>query len=920
MTDIKAFIEELKRLNPLEDVVNEFDEFRVGGRGDDLKGINHDSFVVFTKTQTWTWFSRGAGYEGRDVVEFLDSVIGMGFKGALEWLARRANITSNWTAVDAERIQAERMRTDALTIMMQWLNGRLLASPSATSYCEGRGWSKATVQGCGYWNRSMRAELRKHLQLHEIDVTAPIVEAIMNAPDNMLIYGHWVGNRCEYVSYRSLEGKRHYNPPRDLMGERRSMWNISARGAKYVVVVEGQADVLTLEQWGIPAVALAGVSATDGLMEQLARYDRVFVAMDDDVAGKTATGKLAVALGPQTRVVTWPPVANRDKVDCNDWAVFGDGSAEACEMLLGNAPIYAIWLCDLVKRAKPMERETAMKLAVEAVASLPPYALAKWQKSASALLGIGLTDLAKMIKAIKGDGKSGGYKQDAELNNGFLDGYLFETIYQADHEDGPRTAFAVRDPNGVISIKRVLETDHYRITPPPPFNSIIQQEVIKLPSGLDSYGSDTSLQQEIQQFIHKYVDLPHNLELMASYYVMLSWVHDKFYTIPILRARGDYGSGKSRFLEAVGYLCMRTVLTSGSTTPSPFFRLNEMWHGMTLALDEADLPNSEASVEWMQMLNNGYKKGMPLLRTKISNGNADVEAFSVFGPKIIGMRGRFPDHATESRCLTWETSAGRAIRADIDRYYDRDEFEEDARRLRNKLLQWRLSVFTDIEVDYNNKEFQNLPGRTIEIMVPLQSISQEPAFRESIRKFMEEINDNEIMTRQTTLPAKVLLGLITAYCRPDSKAHDGDERDLLAVGHITRWTNRTINRENEEGELDDDGEDDGPANRKRSISSRKIGALLRNELNLQIKRSTSRNKARVVDWDETRINALIIRYGYEQEFMDLLKEKRAREELLPLYAENKLPNGEERTWLEKYLKSCPWFKPEIKGEQDEILF
>lgn len=920
MSDLKSFIEELKRLNPLEDVVGEFPQFEVhkSGRGT-FKGVHHDSFVVFPSTQTWTWYSKGEQFKGRDVVEFLESIQNMGFRGALEYLARRANVPMTWNEADGERLRATRQRSDALTTMMHWLNEQLAADASATSYIEGRGWTLDTVKGCGYWHKRMQTPLRKHLELHEIPLALPVVQAIMGAPSDMLVYGHWAGNRCEYVSFRGVGAKRHYNPPSDLMGERQPMWNESARGAPFVVVVEGQADVLTLEQWNIAGVALAGLTAPDKLAQQLSKYDRVFVALDGDMAGKKAIAQLAQRLGVTTRVVMWPSVDERGKVDANDWLVFGKATSEDCVNLLADAPVYAVYACHVVATADPMKRDEAIKHAIECMALLEPYELARHQKEAARLLGVSATEFGKMVKAISKDEKEkAGFKQEATLNNGFLDGYLFETIYEAGHEDGPRTAFAVCDPDGKLTITRLLETDHYKIMPPPPFNSIIHQEVIKLPSGLENYEGDVALQAEIQAFIHKYVDLPANLEMMASYYVMLTWIHDKFYTIPILRARGDYGSGKSRFLEAVGHLCMRTVLTSGSTTPSPFFRLNEMWQGMTLALDEADLPNSEASVEWMQMLNNGYKQGMPLLRTKISNGEADVEAFSVFGPKIIGMRGRFPDHATESRCITWETAGGRAIRDDIPRYYDRDEFEADALRIRNKLLMWRLKNYRDIEVDYEMEAYKHLPGRTVEIMVPLRSISKEPEFRQRIEDYMQSINDEEIMVRQATLTAKVLMGLFTAYYRPDEKAHNGDARDLLQVAHITRWANRIINRENEEGELDEDDDDKGP--RKRGMSSHKIGRIIRNELNLRTVVSDSPRRVRVVEWDVQRINALMVRYGFEADVMELAREQQGRERLIPLYEEDKLPAGKEREWLERYLKAYYWFKPEITRNQGEIPF
>ena len=76
----------------------------------------------------------------------------------------------------------------------------------------------------------------------------------------------------------------------------------------------------------------------------------------------------------------------------------------------------------------------------------------------------------------------------------------------------------------------------------------VETGVILLPNDAEEYGDEAKLLAEIQTFIHKYLDIRAEMEVFASYYVLLSWVYDKFNTIPYLRAIGDTGSGKSRFL------------------------------------------------------------------------------------------------------------------------------------------------------------------------------------------------------------------------------------------------------------------------------------------------------------------------------------------------------------------------------------
>jgi hypothetical protein len=855
---------ELKRANRLEEVIQEAGH-QLKGRGKYLNGVEHDSLVVNLEDQLYFWNSMG---HNGDVINWLENTQGMTFQDALRWLANRAGIALHLDPAAAAAFQVARRRSDVLTLLMEFLEGKLAGSAAAMEYYERRGWTAETVKGCGFWDGD-RKGLIKHCQMHELDTNHDVVQAVLGMPPNMFVYGHWAAGRCEYISGRGIAEKRHYNPPVSLFGERQPLWNRLAlgRAANYVVIVEGQADALTLLQWHVPAVALAGCSANDRLIKQVERYDRVFVAMDNDEAGQKGAMDLAERLGPKTRIVQWPGQGQ----DANDWLLDG-GSRELCHDLLGMAPIYALWACAAAAAAPPMERDDRIQAAVALVARLPEYTYERVKKAAADALRIGIRELNGMVKALKKTGVSSAYKVEKTLANGYLDDHLFELIYDPDYEgNGPRTAFAVRKPDGHLTILPMLETENYRIYPIDPFEAVIQTGTIRLPSQLGNYQSETDLQQRVQAFIHKFVDLPSEIEKLASYYVMLTWLFDKFYVLPYLRARGDSDSGKSRFTEVVGELCMRSLFVTGSTTPSPVFRTMEKWGGCTVTMDEADLPHSETSADWTQMLNTGYKKGFGILRTSMANGEAKVEVFSAFGPKILNMRGRFTDDATESRCLTWETSAGRGVRADIERFIqDRDAYKEEARELRNALLKFRLQRWRDVTPNYNAEAMKDMPGRLVEITVPLLSISEEEQFKASIMEFVEAMNRKAISQRSMTLAAKVLQGLLMAHYLPDEVARNAPDALQMQVAHVTRQTNRLINRENAEASLYGDDQDDESRPAKQ-MSSGYVGKILNNDLNLETEKATVGTRPMVLKWDTKRIGALIVRYGLEETVAELVQ-------------------------------------------------
>jgi DNA primase len=73
-----------------------------------------------------------------------------------------------------------------------------------------------------------------------------------------------------------------------------------------VIVVEGVFDMLTLHQWGYPAVALLGTHARPEVVEQLRTFRRIYVVLDRDDAGLEATLRLADLLGAAAVPVALP--------------------------------------------------------------------------------------------------------------------------------------------------------------------------------------------------------------------------------------------------------------------------------------------------------------------------------------------------------------------------------------------------------------------------------------------------------------------------------------------------------------------------------------------------------------------------------------------------------------------------------------
>lgn len=413
------------------------------------------------------------------------------------------------------------------------------------------------------------------------------------------------------------------------------------------------------------------------------------------------------------------------------------------------------------------------------------------------------------------------------------DGAVVEMLYDA---AAARTAFVVGQ-DGIWREEAFLATeDGQRLVPYAPTNNLLKHRVVLLPSHPEEYGTEATLAHEIQAFIHRYVDAGPLFEQIATYYVLLTWVYDRFNELPYLRVRGDFGSGKSRFLLTVGSLCYKPIFASGASTVSPLFRMLDIFSG-TLIIDESDFRFSDAKAEVVKILNNGNGRGFPVLRSEANGrGEFNPRAYAVFGPKLVATRGSFDDRALESRCLTEELGQ-RALREDIPISLP-PAHEAEALHLRNKLLLFRLRNFGKCAVD------DELVDRTIEprlnqIFVPLLSVVEDHSVRESLRALARRYDREAVAERGMDIEAQVLEVIA----------------DLLALDETSRLSIKEITEQFAERHGDD---------YERKVTNKWIGGVLRKRLGLKPQKS---HGTFVIPIDELlKVRRLCDRYGIAATF------------------------------------------------------
>ena len=411
------------------------------------------------------------------------------------------------------------------------------------------------------------------------------------------------------------------------------------------------------------------------------------------------------------------------------------------------------------------------------------------------------------------------------------DGSIVEMVY--DHKNKTTNFVVYKD--GELDVKKEIELENITLVPYYPHSGLLRNKVVLFPEKAVEFGDEKELIGEIKTFIHKYLDVSEFFEDMVPYYVLFSWIYDCFNELPYLRALGDYGSGKTRFLQVIGSVCYKPIFAGGATTTSPIFRILESVKG-TLILDEADFRFSDTKSEIIKILNNGFAKGFPVLRSEASSdGKWNVKTFDVFGPKIIATRERFQDKALESRFLI-EDMEKDELRDDIPLNLP-DSFWDEATQLRNKLLMWRFLNYGKKVLDNNDAADSTIKPRLNQIILPLLSIIKDEEVKNKLKALIIEYDKQITSDRGMDSDAQIFEAVL----------------ELMKHYALSEITVKAIA----------DCHNKGPMDPKETLSYSKMGWSLRERLKLKTERT--RDGYVLLESNKPRIEMLKKKFGITPE-------------------------------------------------------
>ncbi len=303
---------------------------------------------------------------------------------------------------------------------------------------------------------------------------------------------------------------------------------------------------------------------------------------------------------------------------------------------------------------------------------------------------------------------------------------------------------------------------------------------VYVPTQFDEAGLDEDhVRDEIQGFVHRYVELSEDTEKLCVEYVLMTWIYDGFSELPYLCFRtSDIGRGKSRALLTVGVLCRRPMIAGGGSTAAALRRILDIYRG-TLVCDEFDAgKDTELTSIVTKILNQGFECGRPMLLCE-GESNTPVPYY-VFGPKILVLRGTLGDDASESRTISIRMK--QRTRDDVPINLPKVEFYSEALTLRNQLLAWRCANLGKISVDPAQAD-PELEDRLNQIGAALFAVAGNPG-RDRIVRALRNQQQTIAEDRADSLAGKVFDVVLASggTVRPGAVAKDLNELEAEALG------------------------------------------------------------------------------------------------------------------------------------------
>ncbi len=321
-------VDEVKSRLNIEDVVGEYVQLKRAGRN--WKGLSpfsderSPSFMVSPEKQIWHDFSSG---KGGNVFSFIMEVEGLDFKGALELLARKAGVDLDQFRTNKQggrRGEDKERLYDLLQWTTRFYYAQLRSNSTARKYLlEKRQFTEQTVEEwrLGYSPATGTAliDFLRTKGFNETEMKAAGVSAQRYRGVGDMFRGRIMIPLCDaqgrVIGFTARLLKDDPNAPKYINTPQTPLYDKSRhvfglhlaketmRKQKFVVVAEGNLDVITSHQAGVrQVVATAGTALTEQHLQTLGRFTGdIRLSFDADKAGLNATER-AIPIASKVKI------------------------------------------------------------------------------------------------------------------------------------------------------------------------------------------------------------------------------------------------------------------------------------------------------------------------------------------------------------------------------------------------------------------------------------------------------------------------------------------------------------------------------------------------------------------------------------------------------------------------------------------
>ena len=308
--------------------------------------------------------------------------------------------------------------------------------------------------------------------------------------------------------------------------------------------------------------------------------------------------------------------------------------------------------------------------------------------------------------------------------------------------------------------------------------------------------------QDIFAYVGRYVKLDAAVQVMVSYFVLLSWFVPRLFTVPYLYIKSrEMGYGKSALGFVIRNLTYRSLFTE-NISEAALATLYERHKGMTTVLDEIDNWKRQDKAGIFALFKASIKSGAGrvLLRQDLREKSLVPVQQDCFGAKVfIGIQSEASlDDPLRSRCLIVEMQEHREVMPHVPKF----ETDETAEHIRRMCATVAMKYATEELFDRHPKlrtGLESLSARQFDTIEPLlilaSLVDAERGASQggdldllrayALGKFTHDVDESY----ENQLLAEVRLAL-GAF---DTEVHDLSADDRL-YGYVDQEACRIINR------------------------------------------------------------------------------------------------------------------------------